>query len=664
MLVEVNVLASLIGVLIAIFFTSKVLKKSTGSKEMRFYANAIQEGALTFLKKEYEVIFIFAALVFAILSYFIGIEIAISFATGAIFSAMAGFSAMMLATRANVRTTESAKKSFKAAIDTAFSSSIVIGLTVTSTGLLGVTALYLVFREPSIIYGFALGASSIALFARVGGGIFTKAADVAADIVGKVESKIHEDDPRNPAVIADNVGDEVGDVAGMGADLFESYVGSIIATMAIASIIADPRFIILPLMIASIGIISSIITMYMMRKHKNYKTLMLGCFVFSGLLVILISLFVIKLYLPQTFMLNYSMYTRFGVLIAIVSGVFAGTLIGWVTKKYTYTQEKHVKDLAEKSQTGAATNILEGLALGMRSSTPIVLFLAVSILISYYFASIYGIALSAVSLLSTLAVTLAVDAFGPISDNAQGIAVMARLNKKVRQRTGMLDSIGNTTAAIGKGFAITSSAYTALAFFFTYVVVSGLNTIDLVKPRVIVGLLVGGVLAFFFSSMTIKAVGNAANTMIKEVRRQFRQLKLLVSRKNVPEYNRCIEISTRSALREMIVPGFVAVITPILLGLLLGAESVAGMLAGCLVASVLLGITMFNSGAAWDNAKRLIEKKGIKGETYMAAVVGDTVGDPLKDTAGPSLNILIKLISIISLIILPFILSYGPLINI
>jgi len=374
MLIELNVLASFIGIFVAVLFISRVLRKRAGSKQMQFYSTAIREGALTFLKKEYEVIFIFGAIVFALLAYIFGVELAISFAVGALFSGLAGFSAMMLATRANVRTAEAAKKSLKNAIETAFSSSIGIGLTITSTGLLGVSVLYFVFREPSIIYGFALGASSIALFVRVGGGIFTKAADVAADMVGKVESGIKEDDPRNPAVIADNVGDEVGDVAGMGADLFESYVGSIIATMAIASIIADQRFIILPMLIASIGIVSSIITMYILRTHENYKTIMLGCFVFAGLFVILISLFVIKLYLPQSFMLNYNLYTRFGVFIAIVSGIFAGISIGLTTKKYTFTQEKHVKDLALKTETGAATNILEGLALGMRSTTPIILF--------------------------------------------------------------------------------------------------------------------------------------------------------------------------------------------------------------------------------------------------------------------------------------------------
>jgi K(+)-stimulated pyrophosphate-energized sodium pump len=664
MLLQLNILVSLLAIILAIFLTFRVLKKGTGSKKMQFYSSIIRKGALTFLKREYEVIFIFGAVVFAVLSYILGIEIAVCFATGAVYSGVAGFSAMILATRANVRTAEAAKKSIRVAIETAFSSSISIGLAITGTGLLGVSLLYAVFGDPSVIYGFSLGASFIALFARVGGGIYTKAADVAADIVGKVESGITEDDPRNPAAIADNVGDNVGDVAGMGADLFESYVGSIIATMAIASIIADERFVILPMIIASVGIVSSIAAMFIMKRQKNYKALMLGCFVFSGLLVMVASLFIIKMHLPATFMLNLKLYTRFGVFLSIVSGIFAGLYVGKTTKKYTFIDEKYVIDLAKKSETGAATNILEGISLGMRSVVPVVMALVVSIFISFYFASIYGIALSAVSLLSSLAVILALDIFGPISDNAQGIAEMAHLEKKVKKRTRLLDSIGNTTAALGKGFAAMASAYTSLAFFFTYTIMANLAAVDLIKPVVVIGLFTGGMISFMFSSMTIRAVGDAANTMIMEARRQFRKLRLLIDKDAVPDYNRCIAISTRAALKKMMAPGLISVIVPVVLGMLLGAEAVAGMLAGCLLASFLLSVTLFNSGAAWDNAKKVIESRGEKGEAFVAAVVGDTVGDPFKDTAGPSLNILIKLISIVSLIVLPLILKYGSWISI
>jgi K(+)-stimulated pyrophosphate-energized sodium pump len=663
-LTELNILVSGIAIVIAILFAVRVLKKSQGTKQMQFYSKAIQKGAMEFLKKEYEVIFIFALVVFALLSFFLSIKLAIAFGVGALYSGLAGFSAMLLATRANVRTTEAAQKSLGSAVEIAFSSSLTIGLMITGTGLLGVSLLYFIFRDTSIIYGFSLGASSIALFARVGGGIFTKAADIAADIVGKVELNITEDDPRNPAALADNVGDDVGDVAGMGADLFESYVGAMIATMALAALIADERFVILPMLISAVGIISSIMAVYILRKQRQSVKIMVGSFTLSGLLVIFFSLIIINYYLPNSFMLDHSLYTRFGLLMSIVSGVVAGMAVGFITKKYTYSKEKWVMDLAVKTKTGTATNILEGLSIGMRSTMPIILTLAVSILVSKYFASIYGVALSAVAMLSTLTVILAIEVFGPISDNAQGIAKMAKLNKKVLDRTGMLDTIGNTTAAIGKGFAVTSSAYTSLAFFFTYAIASKLDVIDMINPSVMVGALIGGMLAFLFSAMTIRAVGNTADSMIIECRRQFKVLKLLTKKSAVPDYNAGIVISTRAALREMIAPGLIAIAAPFLVGFMLGIESLAGMLAGCLVTSVLLGITMFNAGAAWDNAKKIIEEDNTKGETLVSAVIGDTVGDPLKDTAGPSMNILVKLVSIVSLIILPLLLKYAPLIRI
>jgi K(+)-stimulated pyrophosphate-energized sodium pump len=663
-LLEFNLLAGVSAILIAAVLFFRIVKKSSGSGKMLFYSSVIRRGAITFLKKEYEVISLLGAAVFLFLLIAFGFGLAVSFAIGALCSALSGFFAMMLATIANVRTAQSAKKSISDAIQTGFTSSMSIGLAISATGLLGVSVLYFVFASPSILYGFALGASFIALFARVGGGIYTKAADVSADIVGKIESGISEDDPRNPAAIADNVGDNVGDVAGMGADLFESYVGSIIATMAIASIVADTRFVMLPMLIASVGLFSSIIAMFILRKQKNYRIILLGSFIFSGLLIMAGSLLLIKFYLPASFMLNNEIFTRYGIFLSIVSGVAAGLYIGYVTKKYTFIDEALVKDLAKKTETGVATNILEGFSLGLGSVAPVVIAIVISIFVSFYFASIYGIALSAVSLLSSLAIILALEVFGPISDNAQGISVMAHLGKKVKKRTAFLDSIGNTTAALGKGFAVASSAYTALAFFFTYTVIAGLKAVDLIKPKVVIGMFIGGMVAFLFTSMTIRSVGNAANTMIKESRRQFMKLKLLSDKKAVPDYNKCIAISTKAALKEMIAPGLLAIVIPVLLGFLLGSEAVAGMLGGCLLTSFLMAIMLFNSGAAWDNAKKLIESKGIKGETFRAAVVGDTVGDPFKDTAGPSLNILVKLISIVSLIILPLIMKYGPLIPI
>jgi K(+)-stimulated pyrophosphate-energized sodium pump len=663
MLVELNILISLIALCVALILNSYVLKKPAGTKLMQYYAQIIYRGAITFLKKEYQAILVFVAIAWVVLHFLFGSELAISFVAGALFSAAAGFQAMIIATKTNVRTAEAAKKSTKEAIDTAFLASTAVGLATASIGLFGISIFYMLFQDTSIIYGFALGASIIALFARVGGGIYTKAADIAADIVGKIESKITEDDPRNPAAIADNVGDNVGDVAGMGADLFESYVGSIIATMAIASLVGAQQLIVFPLTIAAIGIISCGVSVLVLRKQLNYKTIILSCFMLAGLLILLLSLAALKLFVPEIVIMDGVSYSRFGILVAVAAGLFSGFMIGKITIRYTSVYDRKVKQLAKITETGTATNILQGLSLGMESVTPIVFTLVVSILISYYFASIYGIALSAVGLLSTLAVILAIDVFGPISDNAQGISEMAKCEKKVKDSTRILDSIGNTTAALGKGFAVASSAYTSLAFFFTYAVVSNLDAVDLIKPAVFIGLLTGGALAFLFSSISINAVGVAADKMIKEIRRQFVKLNLLTDKKAVPDYNRCIDISTKAALHEMMIPGFIAISAPVLLGLLLGVEAVAGLIAGCLLVGFVLAVTMFNSGAAWDNAKKVLENRKIRDKTLSYAIVGDTVGDPLKDTAGPSLNILIKLISIVSLIILPLLLKYGALIN-
>jgi len=660
MYAQANIVVSVISLLFAIFFAVKVLKKNKGSKEMQYFSSAIHKGALVFLEKEYEVIILFVLVVFALLTWFFSIHLGFAFILGAVLSGLAGFSGMMIATEGNVRTAQAAKFSIKEAIDVAFTSSTVMGLAVTGFGLLGVSFLYYAYGDIGIIYGFALGASSIALFARVGGGIFTKAADVAADFAGKLESGMKEDDPRNPASIADNVGDEVGDVAGMGADLFESYVSSMVAAMAIAVTIADNRFVLLPMIISSLGIISSIIVMVLIRLNRNYRMMLAGAYALSGMFVVLFSTLLIKYLIPANFVMNFIVYQRLGIIVSIISGIFAGVAIGFYTKKYTFVENKAVQDLAKKAETGVATIIIEGLALGMKSTISTVIILCISILVSYYFASIYGVAISAVALLSTLGVVLAVNVFGPISDNAQGIAQMAHLGHKVRERTAALDSVGNTTSAISKGYAVASSAFTCFALFSAFIVVSGLKSIDLVQPSVLIGLLLGGMLPFFFSSVVIKAVGEGADLIIREVRRQF---KHIIKGNVKPDYNTSISISTRAALRKMAFPSIVAASSPIVIGFLLGPAAVGGLIAGSLLVSIVLATTMFNAGAAWDNAKRYVEDKRYFGKVKEAVIVGDTVGDPLKDTAAPSLNILVKLISIVSLIAVPLFLKYGYLIK-
>ena len=640
---------AVVALLFAFYKIAFVSKQDAGTERMKEIAAAINDGAKAFLFAEYKILAIFVVVLFVAIGLGLGSWItALCFLFGALFSILAGYIGMNVATKANVRTANAARTSgMNKALSIAFSGGSVMGMCVVGLGLLGASVLFLIFEDTNVLFGFSLGASSIALFARVGGGIYTKAADVGADLVGKVEAGIPEDDPRNPAVIADNVGDNVGDVAGMGADLFESYVGAIISAMTLGAVVIaefGDLSVIFPLVIAACGILASVIATFFVRGKEGsnpHKALKMGSYV-SALLVVIASIILSKVMLGS-----------YGPAIAIVAGLVVGLVIGIVTEVYTSGDYKFVKKIAQQSETGSATTILSGTAVGMMSTWVPVILICVGIFLAYKFAGLYGIALAAVGMLSTTGITVAVDAYGPIADNAGGIAEMSGLDHSVREITDKLDAVGNTTAAMGKGFAIGSAALTALALFVSFTQATGLTAdqVALTSPTVVIGLLIGGMLPFVFSAMTMDSVSKAAYSMIEEVRRQFHEIPGIMEGKAKPDYKTCVAISTTAALKEMLVPGIMAVVAPLAVGLILGSTALAGLLAGSLVSGVMMAMFMSNAGGAWDNAKKYIEEghHGGKGsDAHKAAVVGDTVGDPFKDTSGPSINILIKLMTVVS----------------
>jgi len=647
------------ALLFAFYLTKKVGKQDAGTDRMKEIAAFIHEGARAFLTAEYKILVVFVAVLFVLIGIGIGNWVtAVCFLVGALFSTAAGYIGMNVATKANVRTAAAAKDSgMNKALSIAFSGGAVMGMCVVGFGLFGAGVVYILTKNPDVLSGFSLGASSIALFARVGGGIYTKAADVGADLVGKVEAGIPEDDPRNPAVIADNVGDNVGDVAGMGADLFESYVGSLVSAITLGVVYAKESGAIFPLVIAALGVLASVIGCFFVKGDENsspHKALKYGSY--SAAIVVMIG----SLILSKMF------FNGFKEAIAIIFGLVVGLLIGVITEIYTSGDYRFVKKIAQQSETGPATTVISGIAVGMQSTAVPIILIAIGIIGAYSFSGLYGIALAAVGMLSTTGITVAVDAYGPIADNAGGIAEMSGLPSEVRNITDKLDAVGNTTAAMGKGFAIGSAALTALALFVSYAQAVGLfeEGISLLDYKVIVGMFVGGMLPFLFSAFTMDSVSKAAYKMIEEVRRQFKTIPGILEGKGKPDYKSCVAISTQAALKEMLLPGVMAVLAPVFIGVVLGPDALGGLLGGALVTGVMLAIFMSNSGGAWDNAKKYIEDghHGGKGsEAHRAAVVGDTVGDPFKDTSGPSINILIKLMTIVSLVFAPLFLKIGGL---